>query len=315
MKSFEPLSSAPRKTIKATLVGIALSSIVYMASASIASAQETITLWSDGAPGYKDRADIEEIAKDYYVKQVNNPSLTIYRPITGTANGSAVIILPGGGHRLLVINSEGRDAAQFMARQGITAFVLRYRLFREKDSPYSLDDARIDTERAIRPVRSKAEELGLNPDRIGIMAFSAGGELARPALLSPPVTPPSSGLASNEQKNIPKAKTDPIDTISSRPNFGVLVYPGPLKAEIENVTVNSPPLFMVAANDDACCSAPILELATAYNKAKASAEVHLYAKGGHAFNMGQRTDITNLAQWPERLKEWLIQQGLRNKQP
>jgi len=227
---------------------------------------------------------------------VHNPSLTVYRPVDGTANGSAVIILPGGGHSLLVINSEGRDAAQFMAKQGVTAFVLRYRLFREENSPYVMDDARADIERAVRLVRSKADNMGLDKDRIGVMAFSAGGELARPAMLSPPVAIRGQG--------------DVVDTLSARPDFGILIYPGPLKAEQENVTKDSPALFMVAANDDACCSSPVLELARLYNIAKASAELHLYSEGGHAFNMGKRTELDDLSRWPDRLLDWMKKKEL-----
>jgi len=175
-----------------------------------------IMLWENGVPGFEDRADIPEIAKDYYVKQINNPS--------------SVVILPGGGHGLLVINSEGKEAAQYLAARGVTAYVLRYRLFREEGSPYIIGDALADTERAIRTIRSRADVDGIDPSRVGIMAFSAGGELARMALLSPP--------------SAPLGVWDEIDSLSSRPDFGILVYPGPLKGAIETVTSNSPPLFM-----------------------------------------------------------------------
>ena len=278
---------------------IALLAVFMLPVAALA--QDRILLWEKGVPGFENRANKEEFAKDYYVKQINNPSLTIYRPVTGTANGAAVIILPGGGHEKLVINSEGRDAAQFMARQGVTAFVLRYRLFREEGSPYTINDARADTERAIRLIRFRADEYGLNPKRIGIMAFSAGGELARMALLSPPVEPLGDG--------------GEIDETKARPDFGILVYPGPIKGEREDIGHDSPPLFLVATNDDECCSWPIIELAMQYNKASASAEVHLYAKGGHAFNMGQRTKNKGLANWTERLKEWMAETGLLTAKP
>ena len=181
----------------------------------------------------------------------------------------------------------------------MTAFVLRYRLFREDGSPDTIEDARADTERAIRKLRSKAVDYNLDPSRVGIMAFSAGGELARMALLSPPV--PALG------------QTDAIDNLPSRPDFGILVYPGPLKGDIETVTKNAPSLFMVAANDDECCSEPIIDILSAYNKAGARAEAHIYAEGGHAFNMGKRTKTKNLAIWPERLSEWMEQAGLLDR--
>ncbi|APG63518.1 hypothetical protein LPB140_03060 [Sphingorhabdus lutea] len=252
-----------------------------------------ISLWQGGVPGFESRAETHEFAKDYYVKNIHNPSLTLYRPVNGTANGSAVIILPGGGHEKLVINSEGRDAAIFMAQRGYSAFVLKYRLFREENSPYIMEDARADTERAVRLLRHRAKEFGIQADKIGIMAFSAGGELARQALFSPPVAA--------------RGKGDMIDSYSSIPDFGILVYPGPLKGDVEIINADAPPLFMVAANDDICCSAPIIDLLSAYNSAHAPAEAHIYAMGGHAFNMGQRTKVQNLAKWTDRLTEWLEQ--------
>ena len=252
---------------------------------------ERIILWPKGAPGFEGQVIRPEIAKDYYVRQIDSPSLTIFRPPVGLQNGTAVVILPGGGHRLLVIDSEGNDAARFMAERGVTAFVLRYRLFRDEDSPYSINDARRDTERAIEMVRDNAVDYGISPDRIGIMAFSAGGELARMALLGPQ-------LSAADQ-----------DT-SGRPDFGILIYPGPLKAEPESMNANAPPLFLVATNDDTCCAAPIVELLNLYRAVSAPVELHLYARGGHAFNMGQRTDNAGLARWPERLDEWMRDSGL-----
>lgn len=129
--------------------------------------------------------------------------------------------MPGGAHEFLVITSEGNDAARWFNERGIAAFVLRYRLFRGKDSPYKFEHARQDAERAMRTIRAHAGEWKLDPHKIGVVGFSAGGELARVTLLSPPVPAPGKG--------------DAIDRLSARPDFGVLVFPGPLHGE-EKIT-------------------------------------------------------------------------------
>lgn len=255
-------------------------------------------LWPDGAPGFESRAAIPEESAEYWTKHINNPSITAFLPDKAKANGTAVVIVPGGGHRIIVITTEGNDVARWYAERGVAAFVVRYRLFREEGSPYSQDDARADTERAMRLVRSRAAEFGIDPNRIGIMGFSAGGELARMAALSPPVAP--------------RGKGDAIDRVSARPDFAILEFPGPLKAE-EQVTKDSPPLLLTAANDDACCSAPLVDLLQSYRAAGASVELHLYAAGGHAFNMGEDTPLVSLQHWPDRIADWLSDRGLLGK--
>ena len=260
-----------------------------------AQAQTRYPLWEKGAPGFEDRANIPEESKDYWTKPINNPGITAFLPDPANANGTAVLIVPGGGHALLVTTTEGDDVAHWFAERGVAAFVLRYRLFRYPGSPYSLEDARADTERAIRMIRTRAAEFRVDPKRIGIMGFSAGGELARMTTLSAPVPP--------------RGKGDAIDRASARPDFAILVFPGPLKAE-EHVTKDSPPLLMSAANDDQCCSAPTVELLQAYRAAGASSELHMYAAGGHAYNMGEDTPLASLQHWPDRVLDWMGDQGL-----
>ena len=178
--------------------------------------------------------------------------------------------------------------------------MLRYRLFRGKDSPYKFEHARQDAERAMRTIRSRAGEWKLDPHKIGVVGFSAGGELARVTLLSPPVPAPGKG--------------DAIDRLSARPDFGVLVFPGPLHGE-EKITRDSPPLLMTATNDDQCCSQPIIDLLNAYRAAGASSELHMYAAGGHAFNMGETTPMVSLRNWPARITDWMTDRGLLAKWP
>lgn len=261
---------------------------------------QRIALWEKGAPGFESRANIPEQSEAYWTKPINNPSITYYPARPGRETGAAVLIMPGGAHEFLVITTEGENVARWYNERGVAAFVLRYRLFRGKDSPYKFENARQDAERAMRLIRSRADQYKLDPKRIGVMGFSAGGELARVTLLSTPVPAPGPG--------------DAIDKLSARPDFGILVFPGPLHAE-EKITPDSPPLLMSAASDDKCCSQPILDLTAAYRAGGASAELHLYAAGGHAYNMGETTPMIALRHWPDRITDWMTDRGLLAPKP
>jgi|GEM_PF-575478 alpha-N-acetylglucosaminidase len=253
-----------------------------------------IPLWVNGAPGFERLKDEPEQAKDYWVKNIHNPSITVYMPPPGKANGSAVVIFPGGGHRLLVYNGEGRDPAVFLNSLGVTAFVLKYRLFRE-DSIYSFQkETKADVYRAMRMVRSGAQTWGIDPNRIGILGFSAGGEVAALVAYGPGKGDPSA--------------PDPIDRADAKPNFQILVYPGPLGIP-DVVPKDAPPTFLTAADDDTCCSPSIVKLMLGYRAAGVPVEMHLYGKGNHAFNMGYRTDLWTLHDWPGRMADWLHDNG------
>ncbi len=139
---------------------------------------DIIYLWPNGAPGFENKKNEPEIAKDWWVKNIHSPSLTVYLPPKEKANGAAVIICPGGGHRELVFDAEGKDAAEYFVSIGVTAFVLKYRLFREENSPYKKEHAIQDGRRAMRLIRNEYAALSLDSNRIGIIGFSAGGELA-----------------------------------------------------------------------------------------------------------------------------------------
>lgn len=258
---------------------------------------QIIPLWENGAPGFEDRKDEPEQAKDWWVRNIHNPSVVAFFPPKELATETAVVICPGGGHRNLVYNAEGRDAALFLNSLGITAFVLKYRLAREENSPYSLEKhPREDAYRAMRLVRSRAKEWNLDPAKIGIMGFSAGGEVV-------------SAVAYRSGEGDPKAK-DPVDRLNGKPNFQILIYPGPLWIP-SKINADAPPAFLLAAIDDPCCAGPVVQLAQDYYHAGVSAEVHLYAKGGHAFNMGQRSELKTLSSWPDRLTDWLTDNGWR----
>lgn len=274
---------------------LAIFSLVAMISVS-AQEPEVVHLWKNGAPGFEKLKNKPESAQDWWVRDINNPSIVVFKPAKEIANGSAILIAPGGGHRNLVFNSEGRDAALFLNKLGVTAFVLKYRLARQEGSPYSLDiHPQQDAYRAMRTIRNRAKEFGIDPNKIGIMGFSAGGEVV-------------ASIAYASGDGDAKAK-DPIDRINGKPNFQILVYPGPLWIPT-SIDANAPPAFMVAAMDDACCAKPIIDLAQLYYAAKIPAEIHLYAKGDHAFNMGYRISLKGLHAWPDRLADWLFDSNL-----
>lgn len=271
--------------------------------ASHAGAQQRIPLYPNGAPGSEAHRGEAEVAQDYWVKNIHDPSITVYRPDPAKANGTAVVIAPGGGHALLVITAEGEAPAKYYTDLGITAFVLRYRLAREPGSTYTIEGtARGDTLRAMRLVRAHAKELGIDPNRIGLMGFSAGGELV--------------SMVANADAAVLDGKpgaADPIDRASARPDFQILVYPGPLGIPA-TIPKTAPQAFLVAASDDECCSAPVVELLGKLRAKGVPNEVHLFARGGHAFNMGAgRTERPGLKVWPLRLTDWLEDSGLLTK--
>ncbi|MEZ4851124.1 MAG: alpha/beta hydrolase [Bacteroidia bacterium] len=261
------------------------------------SAQDlTIPLWENGAPGFEKLKDEPEQAKDWWVRNIHNPSIVVFHPPKEIATGAAIVVCPGGGHRNLVYNSEGRDPALFLNKLGITAIVLKYRLTREENSPYDLEkQPREDAFRAMRLVRSKAKEWNIDPDRIGIMGFSAGGEV-----VSSIVYESGEGNADAE---------DPVDRMNGKPDFQILIYPGPLWIP-NKIPSDAPPAFLLAAIDDMCCAGPIVRLIENYYQAGIPAEAHIYAKGNHAFNMGYRSELKSISSWPQRLADWLEDSGI-----
>ncbi len=196
---------------------------------------------------------------------------------------------------MLCLGHEGDALAEWFAERGIAAFVLRYRLAREEGSNYTVDDhAMADTRRAIRMVRSKASEWHIDANRIGILGFSAGGELA--------------ALAAMQSDAGKSDATDPIDRASCRPDFQVLIYPGSSKRF--TVEKGMPPVFIaLGANDRPDISIGMAELYLKYKQAEVPAELHIYSNAGHGF--GYRPGTTTAAgAWPARLVEWLVDSKL-----
>jgi len=248
-----------------------------------------IHLWPNGAPGSESRrGEAETHPHPWSIANIENPSLTVYLPPAGTANGTAIIIAPGGGHTELVVDAEGSQPAKFFNSMGITAFVLKYRLFREKNSGLSFErDTRADTFRAMRLVRSRAAEWGVDPHRIGLIGFSAGGENLNLAAFSPTAGYP--------------AASDPIDRQDAKP----LGIP-------DRVPADSPPAFLLCAQDDDHVTA-IMAIAQKYRAEHLPYEMHVLSSGGHGFNMGDRSPKKVVNTWPSRLADWLSDNGWLTK--
>ena len=263
----------------------------------------SIPLWPNGAPGSEARRDEPEHVdwreepdiKFPIISNIHQPSLTPFLPARETATGAAVIIAPGGGHMFLTIDREGYDLARWLAARGIAAFVLKYRLARDRagGSTYRVEvEALADAQRAIRFVRSRAAGWAVDPARIGILGFSAGGQLA--------------ALAATRFDAGSAAATDPVDHESSRPDFQALIYPGAAQGELA-WSKATPPAFLLCASDDNL-AVPLANCFLALRAAGVPAELHIYQRGGHGFGVRERP--MPVTAWPVRFVEWLGDLGL-----
>jgi acetyl esterase/lipase len=261
-----------------------------------------ILLWPNGVPGSEGKTGQEKVRiseeGDHVISNIHHPSITPYIPAKEKATGAAVIIAPGGGHRELWIDHEGYNPAKWFSDRGIAAFVLKYRLARDSNSTYTIDnDELADMQRAIRLVRSRAKEWGIDTSRIGVMGFSAGGEVA--------------GLSAMRFDYGKENATDPVDRQSSRPAFQALIYPG--GSNRFEVASNAPPVFLVGGyNDRPDIAEGIAQVYLKYKKAGVPAELHIYSNAGHGFGMREKNRGA-VAGWPSRFEEWLSDRGFLKK--
>lgn len=269
-----------------------------------AEAPEVVPLWSNGAPGTPPGITEKEIYvpatpdRNYsQLSRVHNPSVTVFLPPKEIATGAAVIICPGGGHRFLAIDHEGYDVGRWLARVGVAGFVLKYRLARTEGFPYTVDLSVGDALRAIRLVRSRAGEWAIDPKRIGIMGFSAGGEVA------------ALGAARTDAAGTESA--DPVDRLNSSPDFQILVYPGGPLVNTLKVPKNGPSAFLTCAYDDQGSAALVAQLYLKFKEAGVPAELHIYARGGHGF--GMRDSKLPVGTWTARVQDWMADLGLLSK--
>jgi len=273
------------------------------AAGALAAAEPEILLWPNGAPGSEGQTGPEKVepanpqANFLRVSNIHKPSITVFLPPREKATGAAFVVAPGGGHRLLAIEHEGYSVARFLNSIGVAAFVLKYRLAREPDSPYKVEvHALADAQRAIRTVRCRAAEWGVKADRVGIIGFSAGGELAAMA-------------ATRIAKGKPDA-SDPAERFDSRPDFQALIYPGK-GAESITIARDTPPAFLLCADNDRGPATAIAALYHEFKQAGVSAELHIYADGGHGFGIRAGTHPAPVMDtWYLRLADWMRDRGL-----
>jgi acetyl esterase/lipase len=271
-------------------------------------APSTIDLWPAAAPGDNAPIPEEQVKKKgdaiTSITNVSKPTMTVCRPSPEKNTGVAILVFPGGGYTNLAWEHEGTMVAEWLNSIGVTAAVVKYRVPRRADTPkgQSPIQALMDAQRAISLVRSHASEWGVDPKKIGVLGFSAGGHLA-------------AWCSTNPDKRAYET-IDAAEQISCRPDFSVLIYPGgitqgdKLKPEI-HVTKDAQPTFLAVATDD---NGPAIGSAIYYlalTKAGVPAELHSYAAGGHGF--GMRPGDRPAASWPKRCEAWMRDQGILKK--
>ena len=257
-----------------------------------------IPLWPNGAPGSEGKTDKEVVTKsasgEISVRSIHNPSLTPYLPAKEKGTGTAMLVIPGGGHRVLAITHEGYNVGEWLSEHGIAAFVLKHRLARETNSTYRIDvEALADTKRAMRLIRSRAAEWGIDPSRVGAIGFSAGGELVN--------------LVCARFDDGQVGTTDPIERQPCRPNFQALIYPG-RSGDIQP-TNGFPPVFLACSYTDRKDIAEgLAETYLRFKRAGVPAELHIYSTGGHGFGL-RASNKKPVGAWVTRFDEWMVDSG------
>ena len=269
-------------------------------------------LWPGAVPGEKaalgEEADTTTAKDDLIAGRrlirlgnVSVPTLTVYRPAAGTDTGAAVVVWPGGGYHILAMDLEGTEVCEWLNSVGVTGVLLKYRVpVREGQPAYAapLQDA----QRAVGIVRSHAKEWGIDPARVGVLGFSAGGHLC--AVLS----------AHAGERTY--ARVDEADDASCRPDFQILVYPGGLVAKGNGTTVGAeaavtagtPPTFLAMALNDPVRVENVLSYAIALKEAKVPFELHVYPTGGHGYGLRPTKDY--VTSWPRRAADWMRSRGI-----
>ncbi len=293
---------------------------------STAQSQETIALYSGAIPNSKPVENKESSAINsdgvLIISHVSIPTLRIFRPPADQANGAAVIICPGGGYSVLAAGHEGYDVAEAFNKMGVTAFVLKYRIPDSADMINPEIGPLQDAQRAIQLARLHAKEWHIDPNRIGIMGFSAGGH-----------------LASTAGTHFSKSTIDNSEQVNLRPDFMILIYPvisftdsighsgsrnnligkNPSPEKIKEysnelqITAATPPAFLVhARDDDAVPVKNSIYFYEALKKNHVPAEIYLFEKGGHGFGMVNKTSDVK---WMDHVATWMSKSGWLNKKP
>lgn len=269
--------------------------------------QVILKLWNGTAPGEK--GDIGE-EKDttppdpntppekYIIRlgNVSQPTISVYRPPKEKETGAAVLVCPGGGYHILAMNLEGTEVCEWLNSIGVTAILLKYRVPVRKDQPRYAAPLQ-DAQRAMGMIRANAKQWGIDPNRIGVLGFSAGAHL-------------SATLSTNyETRTYPPQ--DEADKLNCRPDFVALIYPAYLtqtddlskvSAELK-ITTNTPPTILAMTQDDPVKIENVFTYGLALRKANVPVELHIYAKGGHGY--GLRPSENTISEWPQHVEKWL----------
>ena len=287
-----------------------LLAILYSISFVPLSADENpeINLWPAGAvpdepEGIEKRkkpTTIDKVGK-MRIAYVDKPSITVYKAPKDRSNGTSVIIFPGGGYNILAWTHEGTEIAEWLNSLGVSAFVLKYRVpRRDPEKPHTLPLQ--DAQRAIRIVRSRSKEWGIDPGRIGALGFSAGGHLAI--------------MSGTHYGDKTYERIDDADDLSSRPDFLIPIYPAYLGdrknrdqlSGLVDINKNTPPMFIAITHDDSDRAYYSALLYAALKKSGVVGELHIYSKGGHGYGMRKSKDPVHT--WPDRCADWLGSMGL-----
>ena len=285
--------------MKKYLLAIAACLIVPLAGVPLRAAggPPVIPLWTGDAPGSAGQTGTEQVRLfegEHIVSGIHHPSITVVLPAPEKNTGAGVVICPGGGHRELWMDHEGYNVARWLSAHGIAGFILKYRLAREEGSTYQIENHSLaDLQRALRLVRSRAREWGVDPARVGVIGFSAGGELA--------------ALAGMRFGAPPPGATDPVDRLEDRPAFQALVYPGNPQSILP--VRNAPPAFLVCGDDDRPGMPDgLAEAYVRFKHAGVPAELHIFTGVGHGFGI-RANNHSPTGAWPERFREWLADRG------
>lgn len=286
---------------------IILASLTAAIKLTAGEVSKPIDLWPKGAPGEKgDIGEEKDMSKPnegmvagkplIRLGNVSKPTMTIYKPAADKDTGAAVLVCPGGGYSILAYDLEGSEVCDWLNSIGVTGILLKYRV----PSRAGLEKhtaALQDAQRAMGLIRQRAKEFGIDPQRIGILGFSAGGHLSAAA------------SAIYDRRTYPPV--DEADAVSCRPDFTVLVYPAYLTVRKEadkispelKITEQTPPTFLVMAADDGVRVENVLFYTLALKNAKVPVELHVYPSGGHGY--GLRPTKETVTTWPKRVEEWM----------
>ena len=281
-----------------------LLTLAFSLACALQDGPKPIDLWPGKPPGDPEGMEEKVTPGEKGIKQVastGHPTIAVYSPPKDKNTGAAIVVAPGGGYRVLAFEHEGTQVGEWLASIGVTAVLLKYRVPRrpgDDDNKAPLQDA----QRALSLTRSRAAEWGVDPARIGILGFSAGGHLAANA-------------STNYDQRAYDA-VDDADKVSCRPDFAVLIYPGgvldkqdkeKLSAQMR-ITKDTPPAFLAVSSDDKGSAAGTLKLFQGLREAGVSAELHVFASGGHGW--GMRKSEQTFGGWTARCEDWMRARGL-----